>query len=63
MEKTLTYDEAMARLEALTKELASVGAIGMDAYKQKAEEAQQLIDYCRSLLTDMEKGLADPNGL
>lgn len=61
MDKNLTYDEAVARLEALTKELASVGAIGMDAYKKKAEEAQKLIDYCRSCLTDMEKGLNMPD--
>ena len=59
MKNTLTYDEAMARLEALTKELASIGAIGMDQYKQKAAEAQQLIAYCHSCLTDLESSLKE----
>lgn len=57
MQNNLTYDEAMARLEALIKELASIGAVGMDQYKQKATEAKQLIDYCHSCLTELEKGL------
>ena len=54
MDKNLTYDEAVAQLETLTKELASVGAIGMDAYKKKVEEALKMINYCRSCLTDLE---------
>ena len=58
MEKPLTYDEAVARIEALTKELESLGATSMDAYKKKAEEAQQLIQYCRSCLSELEKGLS-----
>ena len=41
-------------METLTKELASVGAIGMDAYKKKVEEALKMINYCRSCLTDLE---------
>ncbi len=57
MQNNLTYDEAMARLEALIKELASIGAVGMDQYNQKAAEARQLIDYCHSCLTELEKGL------
>jgi exodeoxyribonuclease VII small subunit len=60
MEKTLTYDEAMARLETLTKELASIGAVGMDEYKQKALEAQQLIAYCHSCLTELESQITKP---
>ena len=59
MEKNLTYDEAMARLEALVKELASVGAIGMDEYKKKAAEAQKLIAYCRGCLSEMEKEVSN----
>ena len=57
MQNNLTYDEAMARLEALIKELASIGAVGMDQYNQKAAEARQLIDYCHSCLKKLEKGL------
>ena len=53
----MTYDEAVARIEALTKELASVGAMGMDTYKQKAQEAQKLIAFCRSQLTGLEQEL------
>ena len=29
----------------------------MDQYNQKAAEARQLIDYCHSCLTELEKGL------
>ena len=57
MYKDLTYDQAVARIEQLTKELGSAGAMGMDEYKQKAREAQQLIAYCQSCLTDMENSL------
>ena len=55
MDKTLTYDEAVARIEQLTKELGNLGAMSMDEYKQKALEAQDLIAYCQSCLTDLEK--------
>ena len=56
----LTYDEAVARIEQLTKELGTAGAMGMEEYQQKAHEAQQLIAYCQSCLTDLEKGLNQP---
>ena len=59
MEKQLSYDEAVARIEALTKEMASFGAVGMEEYKQKASEAQRLIDYCRKQLTDFEKEVSE----
>ena len=55
MKTNLTYDEAVACVEQLTKELSNLGAMSMEEYKQKAREAQELIDYCRSLLTDLEK--------
>ena len=55
MKTNLTYDEAVARVEQLTKELSNLGAMSMEEYKQKAREAQDLIAYCQSCLTDLEK--------
>lgn len=57
MKNNMTYDEAIARIEAITKELASVSALGMEAYKQKAEETQELLAFCRSQLTGLEADL------
>ena len=54
MMNNLTYDEALARLEALTKELETAEAIGMDEYKTKASEAKELITFCRARLTELE---------
>ena len=57
MKSDITYDEAVARIEAITKELASVTALGMEAYKRKAAEAQELLAFCRSQLTGLEADL------
>ncbi|MBP5290524.1 MAG: hypothetical protein J6Y76_03820 [Paludibacteraceae bacterium] len=57
MKSDITYDEAVARIEAITKELASVTALGMEAYEQKAAEAQELLAFCRSQLTGLEADL------
>ena len=54
MMNNLTYDEALARLETLTKELETAEAIGMDEYKTKASEAKELIAFCRARLTELE---------
>lgn len=57
MKSDMTYDEAVARIEAITKDLASVTALGMEAYIQKAAEAQELLAFCRSQLTGLEADL------
>ena len=57
MKSDMTYDEAVARIEAITKEQASATALDMEAYKQKAAEAQELLAFCRSQLTGLEADL------
>ncbi len=50
MENTMTYDDAMKRVEALVQELEQAEALSMDIYQKKADEAKKLLDYCESLL-------------
>ena len=57
MMNNLTYDQAVARIEALTKELESADIMSMDAYKKKASEAKELIAFCRAQLETMEQEL------
>jgi len=57
MKSDLTYDEAIARLEALVKELETAEALSMDTYKQKASEAKELITFCRAQLAGVEQDL------
>jgi exonuclease VII small subunit len=42
----MTYDEAIARVEAIVKELEQSEALSMDVYKTKAKEAKELLDFC-----------------
>lgn len=53
----MTYDESVARLEAIVQELESAEALSMDAYKQKALEAKELLTFCRAQLTSLEADL------
>ena len=48
--KTMTYDEAIKRVEALVQELEQAEALSMDVYQKKAEEAKKLLDYCETCL-------------
>ena len=45
-----TYDEAIARVEAIVKELEQTEALTMEVYKQKATEAKELLDFCMKQL-------------
>jgi exodeoxyribonuclease VII small subunit len=47
MEKQLSYDEALKRVETIVSQLEQSEAISVDAYKQLADEATRLLDYCR----------------
>ncbi len=53
----MTYDEALARVEAIVKELEQSEALSMDVYKKKAQEAKDLLDFCEKQLGAMEKDL------
>jgi len=57
MNKELTYDEAIANVEALIKELESIEALGLEEYRRKASEAQELLAFCRGQLTGLEQDL------
>ena len=48
--KTMTYDEAIKRVEALVQELEQAEALSIDVYQQKAQEAKKLLDYCEKCL-------------
>ena len=47
--KKLTYEEAIARLEALAARMEQ-SEIGIDELADSLREAQQLIQYCRKRL-------------
>lgn len=57
MKNNLTYDDAISRLETIVQELEKSEAISLADYKQKAEEAKELIGFCRSQLTVLEESI------
>ncbi|MBQ9286341.1 MAG: exodeoxyribonuclease VII small subunit [Bacteroidaceae bacterium] len=50
MEKELTYEAAMERLEALAREMEA-GNVPIDQLATKLKEAQQLLAFCKDKLT------------
>ncbi len=52
---SLSYDEAVARIEEIVTSLEQAQALSVSEYKQKATQAQQLLDYCDTLLKGMAK--------
>lgn len=56
-ESTLTYDEALKRLEAIVAELEQAEALPMEQYKQRAEEAKALLACCQNHLQGLEEEL------
>lgn len=46
----MNYDDALARIEAIVKELEQAQALSPEQYKQRADEARQLLDYCEQQL-------------
>ncbi len=50
MDKNLTYEAAMERLEALASEMER-GTIAIDQLAPKLQEAQQLLAFCKDKLT------------
>ena len=44
----LTYDQAMARVEAIVQQLEQSEAISLSEYKELADEARQLLAFCRN---------------
>ena len=46
----ITYDEAIEKVEAIVKELEQTEALSMEMYKQKANEAKELLNFCMKQL-------------
>lgn len=60
MEKgsNMSYDEALIKIEEIVRELEGAEALSVSAYKEKAEQAKKLLDYCESCLKDMGNELS-----
>lgn len=59
MANELTYEKAMARIQAIVSELEQTEALSVTVYKQKAAEAKKLLRYCEEQLVEMERSLSD----
>lgn len=59
MKEDLTYDKAIARVQAIVQELEQTEALSVSEYKQKAQEAKRLLEFCEAQLRDMESALND----
>ncbi len=46
----LSYDEAMARVETIVRQLEQSEALSMDEYRTLATEAKDLLSFCRAQL-------------
>ena len=55
----LTYDQAMARVEAIVQQLEQSEAISLSEYKQLADEARQLLAFCRNEVEKISKEFTD----
>lgn len=53
MEKAMTYEKAMKRLEEIVAKIES-GEMDIDALVQNLKEAQKLVEFCKEKLTTVE---------
>lgn len=53
MEKAMTYEKAMKRLEEIVAKIES-GEMDIDALAQNLKEAQKLVEFCEEKLTTVE---------
>ena len=56
---SLTYDQAMARAETIVQQLEQSEAISLSEYKQLADEARQLLAFCRNEVEKISKEFTD----
>lgn len=54
----MTYDEKIAKAEAIIAQLESSDALSMEAYKKAAAEATALLKSCKSDIEGMQKDLS-----
>ena len=55
----LTYDQAMTRVEAIVQQLEQSEAISLSEYKELADEARQLLAFCRNEVEKISKDFTD----
>ena len=55
----LTYDQAMTRVEAIVQQLEQSEAISLSEYKQLADEARELLAFCRNEVEKISKEFTD----
>ena len=53
----MSYDEAIVQVEAIVKDLEKSEALSMEVYKQKAQKAKELLDFCEKQLGVMAESL------
>lgn len=56
---SLSYDAAMSRVEEIVKQLEQSEALSMQTYKQLADEAKRLLDYCKNEVVALKKELSE----
>ena len=54
MQKELTYEQAMQRLEEMAQQMES-GKIGIEVMAERLREAQKLMKYCHEKLSEAEQ--------
>ncbi len=54
MDKNITYNEAMMRLEEIMSHIQG-GNVDIDKLTEELAEAQQLIDFCRSRIFKVDE--------
>ena len=50
----MTYDESLARIETIVRELEQAEALSMETYREKAAEAKRLLDACEQQLAQLK---------
>ena len=58
---SLTYDQAMARVETIVQQLEQSEALSLQEYRLLAEEARGLLAFCRKEIEVLSDGLAVRN--
>lgn len=53
----MTYDEALQRLQEIVSSLETDEAISIEEYKKRAQEAKELLNFCRKQLTSIEEDI------
>ncbi|MBR1668325.1 MAG: exodeoxyribonuclease VII small subunit [Bacteroidaceae bacterium] len=53
MEKNMTYEKAVQRLEQIVKQIES-GEMDIDSLTARLKEAKTLVEFCKEKLTNVE---------